>query len=136
MPLFQRLKTENQKLPITNTEMTRFWITLRQGVNFVLSSIGLMQGGEGFVPKLPSMRITEVAHAIAPNIEHTVVGIRPGEKLHEALITNQDALNTLALGDRFIILPSFPMWRRDDFEYGDLELKKVPAEFELSLIHI
>ena len=112
--------------------MTRFWITLRQGVNFVLSSIGLMQGGEVFVPKLPSMQITEVACALAPDSEHVLVGIRPGEKLHEALITREDALNTLALDDRYIILPNFSMWRRDDFEYLGLDLKNVPEDFEYS----
>ena len=132
VPLFQKLKSEKKKLPITNSEMTRFWITLRQGVNFVLSSIGLMQGGEVFVPKLPSMRITEVACALAPDSEHVLVGIRPGEKLHEALITREDALNTLALDDRYIILPNFSMWRRDDFEYLGLDLKNVPEDFEYS----
>jgi UDP-N-acetylglucosamine 4,6-dehydratase len=90
--------------------MTRFLITLQQGVNFVLSSMSLMRGGEIFVPKIPSMKITDVAHAIGPKAETRVIGIRPGEKLHEVLITEEDAWTTFELPDRYVIEPSHIHW--------------------------
>jgi len=107
VPLFEELKRKGaKKLPITDPRMTRFWITLEQGVAFVLSSFALMKGGEIFVPKIPSMRIMDLARAIAPDIPHEVVGIRPGEKLHEVMITEDDARMTLELDDRYAICPS------------------------------
>lgn len=111
VPYFNRLIEQGAKeLPITDERMTRFWITLEQGVAFVLSSLEIMRGGEIFVPKIPSMRIPDLAKTIAPNLSHTVVGIRPGEKLHEVMITTDDARNTVELPDRYIIEPALPFW--------------------------
>lgn len=111
VPLFQKLKKDGAKsLPITDPRMTRFWITLRQGVGFVLSSLAIMAGGEVFVPKIPSMRVRDLADAIAPGLAHTIVGIRAGEKLHEVMITQDDARVTLELDDRFVICPPNRGW--------------------------
>ncbi len=104
-------------LPITDPRMTRFWITLEQGVDFVLSCVDRMNGGEIFVPKLPSMRITDLADAIAPGCQTEVVGIRPGEKIHETLISVDDARQTVDAEDRYIIQPAFPWW--DQAAYVD-----------------
>lgn len=107
LPLFLELKRRGvKKLPITDARMTRFWITLEQGVAFVLSSLALMNGGEIFVPKIPSMRITDLADIVAPGVPHEIVGIRPGEKLHEVMITEDDARMTVELDDRYVICPS------------------------------
>jgi UDP-N-acetylglucosamine 4,6-dehydratase len=94
-------------LPITDPRMTRFWITLQQGVDFVIDCLQTMQGGELFVPKIPSMKITDLAEAIAPECKTEIVGIRPGEKLHEVMVPEDDARQTLELEDRFVILPQF-----------------------------
>ena len=111
VPLFRRMIAEGAKqLPITDERMTRFWITLDQGVAFVLSSLEAMTGGEIFVPKIPSMRITELAACMAPGIPQVTVGIRPGEKLHEVMVPEDDGRTTLELNDRFIIEPQFPWW--------------------------
>ena len=88
--------------------MTRFWITLDAAVEFVLSSLELVQGGEVFVPKIPSMRIMDLAKALAPDAEIDIVGIRPGEKLHEVLLTEDEARQSYDVGDRYVILPSRP----------------------------
>jgi UDP-N-acetylglucosamine 4,6-dehydratase len=115
-PLFQRLIAKGAtELPITDPRMTRFWITLNQGVDFVLSSLSMMHGGEIFVPKIPSMKTTELAFAIAPHLPHRVVGIRPGEKLHEVMVPEDDARSTVELGDRYVILPSGHDRRRGDY---------------------
>jgi UDP-N-acetylglucosamine 4,6-dehydratase len=107
LPFFQRLIREgSDHLPITDERMTRFWITLRQGVNFVLSSLAMMRGGEIFVPRIPSMTITDLAEALAPALEQRIVGIRPGEKLHEVMIPEDDGRSTVELSDRFAILPA------------------------------
>jgi len=107
IPYFQRLLAEGAtSLPITDPRMTRFWITLPQGVDFVTRSLEVMRGGEIFVPKIPSMKLTELADAIAPGVPTTVVGIRPGEKLHEVLITPDDAINTLEFEGCFLIRPT------------------------------
>jgi UDP-N-acetylglucosamine 4,6-dehydratase len=112
-PLFQRLIAKGEKeLPITDPRMTRFWITLNQGVDFVLSSLRLMRGGEIFVPKIPSMRMTDLAEAMAPGCGIRVIGIRPGEKLHEIMISADDARTTLDLGDRYAIEPAFAEYVR------------------------
>jgi UDP-N-acetylglucosamine 4,6-dehydratase len=117
LPLFRRLLANGARsLPITDPRMTRFWITLGQGVDFVLSSLQLMKGGEIFVPKIPSMKMTDLASAIAPGVAHEIVGIRPGEKLHEVMITSDDARNTLELADRYVIAPAFPFWTRDHLD--------------------
>lgn len=111
VPLFQKLVREGATaLPITDAQMTRFWITLEQGVNFVLSSLALMRGGEIFIPKIPSMRVTDVASALAPDLPHRIIGIRPGEKLHECMITEDDSRTTIELSDRFVIQPAFHFW--------------------------
>jgi UDP-N-acetylglucosamine 4,6-dehydratase len=109
LPLFEDMIRRGAKsLPITDPRMTRFWIALDQGVEFVLSSLALMKGGEVFVPKIPSMRIADLATTIAPHLAHDIVGIRPGEKMHEIMITEDDARMTVELDDRYVILP--PAW--------------------------
>lgn len=116
LPHFQRLiESRAGALPITDERMTRFWITLTQGVNFVLSSMALMRGGEIFVPKIPSMKMTELARSMAPHMSQKIVGIRPGEKLHEVMITGDDARQTLELDDRYVILPAFFQNIRDEY---------------------
>lgn len=112
VPLFRKLVAEGATaLPITDPRMTRFWITLRQGVSFVLSALATMEGGELFVPKIPSMRMVDLARALAPALPHEIVGIRPGEKLHEVMISEDDSRETIELADRYIILPGFAWWR-------------------------
>jgi UDP-N-acetylglucosamine 4,6-dehydratase len=107
VPFFQGLLARGAtELPITDPRMTRFWITLDQGVAFVLTSFDRMIGGEIFVPKIPSARITDLAEALAPGLPQKVVGIRPGEKLHEAMVTRDDARLTLEFADHFVIQPS------------------------------
>jgi UDP-N-acetylglucosamine 4,6-dehydratase/5-epimerase len=108
MPLFQRLINENaDSLPITDPRMTRFWITLTQGVNLVLSSMELTQGGEIFVPKIPSMSTSELARCMAPHLPQKVIGIRPGEKLHEIMVPADDSRQTLEMNDRYVIIPAY-----------------------------
>jgi len=114
VPFFQKMIREGADcLPITHEDMTRFWITLQQGVNLVLSSFASMQGGEIFVPKVPSMKVVDLANALAPNLPHKVIGIRPGEKLHEILVTSDDARNTMEFEDYYVIEPAFAFWSRD-----------------------
>ena len=115
IPFFQQ-KKENGILPITDERMTRFNITLQQGVDFVLQCLNKMWGGELFVPKIPSYKILDVAKAIAPECEHKIVGIRPGEKLHEEMITETDALNSVEFENYFVILPSTTLWDIDKFK--------------------
>jgi UDP-N-acetylglucosamine 4,6-dehydratase len=113
-PLFQRLVARGAAdLPITDPRMTRFLITLTEGVDFVLSSLGRMRGGEIFVPKIPSMKIVDMAAALAPGLATRVVGIRPGEKLHEMMISADDARTTVDLGDRYAIEPAFAEYTRE-----------------------
>ena len=115
-PLFQKLIAEGvRELPITDPRMTRFWITLNQGVDFVLSSLALMRGGEIFVPKIPSMKMTDLAAAMAPDLPIRVIGIRPGEKLHEMMISIDDARHVVDLGDRYAIEPAFVEFSRQSF---------------------
>jgi UDP-N-acetylglucosamine 4,6-dehydratase len=115
-PLFQRLIAQGARdLPITDPRMTRFWITLGQGVDFVLSSLSLMRGGEIFVPKIPSMKLTDLAEALAPGLPIRVIGIRPGEKLHEMMISVDDARHVVDLGDRYAIEPAFVEFSRESF---------------------
>jgi UDP-N-acetylglucosamine 4,6-dehydratase len=116
-PFFQRLLAKGAtELPITDPRMTRFWITLNEGVDFVLSSLSLMRGGEIFVPKIPSMKVVDLASAMAPEARQKVVGIRPGEKLHEMMISADDARTTVDLGDRYAIEPAFAEYTRRPFE--------------------
>ncbi len=116
VPLFEKLISEGADyLPITDERMTRFWITLDQGVDFILSSLEIMTGGEVFVPKIPSMRIPDLAEAIGPDLEHRVVGIRPGEKLHEVMIPRDESVNTIELPDRYIVEPALAFWSREPY---------------------
>jgi len=113
VPFFKRLVAEGaRKIPITDERMTRFSITLPQSVNFVVDSLSRMKGGELFVPKIPSLRVTDLAKAIAPNAEFEHVGIRPGEKLHEEMISNDDARRTVDMGDHYVIQPQTEWWNR------------------------
>ena len=114
IPFFLKQK-ESGVLPITDERMTRFNITLQDGVDFVLQCLDKMWGGELFVPKIPSFRIMDVAKAIAPNCKNKIVGIRPGEKLHEEMITETDALNCVEFDKYFVILPSTILWDVDKF---------------------
>lgn len=104
VPLFLKMRSRGV-IPITDPRMTRFWITLEQGVDFVLKSLGWMRGGELFVPKIPTMSLVDLARAIAPECRLEAVGIRPGEKLHETMISEDDARQTLEYEDHFVILP-------------------------------
>ncbi|MEC2077895.1 UDP-N-acetylglucosamine 4,6-dehydratase (inverting) [Metabacillus fastidiosus] len=117
VPFFKKIK-ETGRLPITDERMTRFWITLDQGVQFVLDNLQRMHGGEIFVPKIPSMTVTDLAKAIAPECEIDVVGIRPGEKLHEAMIMEDDARHTLEFDTYYVIQPEFPWWSEDVMQDG------------------
>jgi UDP-N-acetylglucosamine 4,6-dehydratase len=98
------------KVTITDDRMTRFWLSLEQGVHFVTRCIEMMQGGEVFVPKIPSMSLAELARAIAPKAEVEIIGIRPGEKLHEVLISEDESRTTVELEDMFVVLPAEAMW--------------------------
>jgi UDP-N-acetylglucosamine 4,6-dehydratase len=117
IPFFQKMK-ESDELPITHKDMTRFWITLDEAVRFVIKSFSLMQGGEVFVPKIPSMNIMDLAMAIAPECKTKIVGIRPGEKLHESMISCDDARNTKELDHCYVITPSFPWWDKASHPEG------------------
>lgn len=113
VPLFRSLIAGGaDHLPITHPEMTRFWITLRQGVDFVLTNFRRMQGGEIFVPKIPSIRITDLAKAMGPGLPTRVVGIRPGEKLHEVMCPADDSHLTIEFDDHFVISPTITFWER------------------------
>ena len=112
IPLFANMIAEGAtSLPITDERMTRFWITLEKGCDFVLSCIDMMYGGEIFVPKIPSMKVVDLARALAPDLPLDIVGIRPGEKLHEVMITEDDSRTTLELPDCYIIQPAFRWWK-------------------------
>lgn len=118
VPFFKQL-AHTGKLPITDERMTRFWITLEQGVQFVINSLDRMSGGEIFVPKIPSMKVTDLAAAIAPDAEIEIVGIRPGEKLHEAMITEDDARHTIEFDSYYVIQPEFSWWSTDYAKNGN-----------------
>lgn len=131
VPLFKKLVAEGAtSLPITDPRMTRFWITLQQGVDFVLSCLEKMQGGETYIPKIPSMSMSDLANVMGPGLKHDIIGIRPGEKLHEAMITEDHARHTVELPDRYIVQPLFNFWNPelllaeraklvpDDFRYA------------------
>jgi UDP-N-acetylglucosamine 4,6-dehydratase len=116
VPFFKKLIADGaDSLPITDERMTRFWITLTQGVNFVLSSMEMMKGGEIYVPKIPSTTILKLANLVSPTHKQHVIGIRPGEKLHETMIPADDAHCTVELEDRFVILQSFANAARDAY---------------------
>jgi UDP-N-acetylglucosamine 4,6-dehydratase len=113
IPFFQKMRNTGV-LPITDKRMTRFWITLEQGVQFVFNCLPIMQGGEIFVPKIPSMNIMDLAQAIGPECKHEFVGIRPGEKLHEVLVPEDDARRTLEFNDYFVIQPELSFWQEKE----------------------
>jgi len=116
VPFFRKLAAEGvDQLPITDPRMTRFWITLTQGVNFVLSSMELSRGGEIFVPKIPSSTVTDIATSLCPSLGQKTVGIRPGEKMHETMIPADDSRWTVELDDRYVILASFAAAARDAY---------------------
>src|SRR3989339_239793 len=117
IPLFLEMK-KTGTLPVTDEKMTRFWMTLEQGVHFVLSSLKEMSGGEVFVPKIPSMKIVDLARAIAPGCKLKKIGIRPGEKLHESLITEDESRNTLKFKNYFVIMPERPWWNSKKWNKG------------------
>ena len=131
IPFFKKLADEGAKsLPITDERMTRFWITLSQGVNFVLSSMEMMRGGEIFVPKIPSTTITALASLVGPKLNQHKVGVRPGEKLHETMIPADDSRWTVETDDRFIILASFAAAARE--AYLNRGAKPVAEGFQYS----
>ncbi|MBA2455416.1 MAG: UDP-N-acetylglucosamine 4,6-dehydratase (inverting) [Nocardioidaceae bacterium] len=110
IPLFQTLAAQGRSLPVTDARMTRFWITLPQAVQFVVDSFDAMTGGELYVPRIPSMRLLDLAHAIAPGAPTHEIGIRPGEKLHEEMIAADDSRRTLQLDDRYVVAPYVAEW--------------------------
>ena len=110
IPFFKKLAAEGRPLPVTDPRMTRFWISLPEAVRFVIDSFDLMAGGELYVPRIPSMRIVDLVEAIAPDSPTVETGIRPGEKLHEEMISEDDSRRTLLLGDRYVVLPTVAGW--------------------------
>lgn len=126
IPFFLKMK-DTGVLPITDPRMTRFWITLDQGVDFVLKSLDRMMGGELFVPKIPSMNIMDLAKAIGPECRTENVGIRSGEKLHEVMVPKDDSRNTVEFPDHYVIKPQFHYFKRRFKEDG---CKPVPDDFE------
>ncbi|WP_431807134.1 UDP-N-acetylglucosamine 4,6-dehydratase (inverting) [Lysinibacillus sphaericus] len=117
VPFFKKIK-DTGKLPITDERMTRFWITLDQGVQFVIDNLERMNGGEIFVPKIPSMKVTDLAKAVAPECEIEIIGIRPGEKLHEAMIMEDDARHTLEFDNYYVIQPELGWFAQEQLNAG------------------
>jgi UDP-N-acetylglucosamine 4,6-dehydratase len=133
VPFFKKMVADGAKaLPITDERMTRFWITLQQGVDFVIRSFARMHGGEIFVPRIPSSRIVDLAEAIAPGMDRKIVGIRPGEKLHEIMCPADDSRLTLAFSDHFVIKPSITFFNHPDYKANLLgeQGEEVEADFE------
>ncbi|MDD1665165.1 MAG: UDP-N-acetylglucosamine 4,6-dehydratase (inverting), partial [Methanomicrobiales archaeon] len=124
IPVFLEQK-KNGRITITDPRMTRFWITLDQGVDFVIRSVEEMSGGEVFVPKIPSMNIMDLAKAVAPRSGIDYIGVRPGEKIHEVLISGDEAPQTVEFGDRYVILPSSPWFRNRHWD----QATRVPEGF-------
>jgi UDP-N-acetylglucosamine 4,6-dehydratase len=127
IPLFKEQR-KTGTITITDKRMTRFWITLEQGVHFVIRCAEQMHGGEVFVPKIPSMHITDLANVVAPGCKIEITGIRPGEKLHEVLVHEDEARHTLELDDMFIIQPLFPWWAQERWPDG----RMLPDGFRFS----
>jgi len=122
VPFFQKLiKEGSKKIPITDIKMTRFFITLEDGVNFVLKNFIRMQGGEIFIPKIPSMKVVDMAKAIAPDLPHDIIGIRPGEKLHEIMCPSDDSHLTLEFDDHFVITPTIQFTSNRNYEKNLLD---------------
>jgi len=110
IPFFKELGMEGKPLPITDLRMTRFWISIESAVKFVFDSLNMMSGGELYVPRIPSMKIIDLAHAVAPNSKLEEIGMRPGEKLHEEMISADDSRRTVILKDRFVVTPVVADW--------------------------
>ena len=127
IPLFQQQR-ESGTITITDEQMTRFWITLEQGVRFVISSIEKMHGGEVYIPKIPSMNIMDLARMIAPECEIKMIGIRPGEKLHESMISVDEARQSVELADRYVIQPAHSWWVETNLQ----DSKALPEGFSYS----
>ncbi|OUL34766.1 UDP-N-acetylglucosamine 4,6-dehydratase (inverting) [Nostoc sp. T09] len=135
VPFFQKLISEKSpEIPITDPRMTRFWLTLQGGVDLVLKGFERMQGGEIFVPKIPSMKITDLAEAVAPGVPIKIVGIRPGEKLHEVMCPGESSHLTLEFADHYVIKPTIEYAQAVDYSCNLLGEKGVPVpdEFEYS----
>jgi UDP-N-acetylglucosamine 4,6-dehydratase/5-epimerase len=129
IPFFERMRSTG-KLPITDTRMTRFWLTLADGAQFVEKCLGLMRGGEVFIPKIPSMKITDLAAALGPNCKQEIIGIRPGEKLHEIMVPNDEARNTREYSTFYIIQPALHNWEDINAnEYMGESGQPVPEDF-------
>lgn len=128
LPFFNKLIADGvDSLPVTDERMTRFWITLEQGVNFVVSNFSRMRGGEIFVPKIPSMRVLDMIAVIAPDLPYHVIGMRPGERLHEMMVSSADAGFTYEIDDRYVIEPAFAFWNNAEISAGET---KVEEDFE------
>ncbi|OIO44712.1 UDP-N-acetylglucosamine 4,6-dehydratase (inverting) [bacterium (Candidatus Gribaldobacteria) CG23_combo_of_CG06-09_8_20_14_all_37_87_8] len=127
VPLFKE-QAKQGKITITHKDMTRFWIELEEGVKFVIECLKEMKGGEIFVPKIPSMKIMDLAQVICPDVEKEITGIRPGEKINETLITKEEARHTKDMGKYFVIEPEFPFWIEDKVNQG----KALPDDFTYS----
>jgi UDP-N-acetylglucosamine 4,6-dehydratase len=110
IPFFQSIVAQGKPIPITDLRMTRFWISIREAVEFVIKSLEMMKGGELYIPRIPSMKIIDLASAIDPNSEITEIGIRPGEKLHEEMISEDDMRRTIKLENRFVVAPVIAEW--------------------------
>lgn len=130
VPFFQKLIAEGvSELPITDERMTRFWITLQEGVDFVLKNFERMHGGEIFIPKIPSMKVVDVARAIAPHLPHKNVGIRPGEKMHEVMCPRDDSHLTLEFHDHYVIKPSIQFTETADYTLNNSGEIGKPVEY-------
>lgn len=130
VPFFQKLIEQGAtELPITDERMTRFWITLQEGVDFVLKNFERMHGGETFIPKIPSMKVVDVATAIAPNLPHKNVGIRPGEKMHEVMCPRDDSHLTLEFHDHYVIKPTIQFTEAADFAKNNCGEIGTPVEY-------
>lgn len=129
VPFFNKLIADGSShLPITDASMTRFWISLQQGVDFVLKNFERMYGGEIFVPKIPSVRIVDLAHAMAPSMPHNIIGIRPGEKLHEIMCPADDSHLTLEFSDHYVLRPTIVFTSRtNDFAINNLGEQGIPV---------
>ncbi|MES2361137.1 MAG: UDP-N-acetylglucosamine 4,6-dehydratase (inverting) [Pseudomonadota bacterium] len=129
VPFFQKqIDSGADHLPITDARMTRFWITLQQGVDFVLKNFERMHGGEIFVPKIPSVKVSDLATAMAPQLPHKIIGIRPGEKLHEIMCPSDDSHLTLEFSDHFVIKPTIQFSRSMDFSVNGIGEKGEAVE--------
>jgi UDP-N-acetylglucosamine 4,6-dehydratase len=127
IPVFLDQKRRG-KVTITDPRMTRFWLTLEQGVRFVIRCLEQMHGGEIFVPKIPSMRLVDLAETVAPGCQVEYIGIRPGEKLHEVLVSEDEARQTLEMEDMYVIQPSHPWWKSENW----VNAKRLPEGFRYS----